>query len=296
MHPDVSRPGGHWGAAGLCLLLLLLSALSACGELPRPFQPAAKAVNLKQLNHEASIVIQQPEGAPASAEFGMELAKALQMRGLRATTDANGGANLLLGNAEVIPLDDGLEVVFLQLSLADGEGQEIARVEEQAAFPQGGWANGDGEMFSQLAERTAASLAEQLGLGEPQSADTTRGHVIVMPVVGPDGEVDETLTGALKAQLRRRSIALAGVPGPRDVTVEGAVSLDPLEPGWQQVALVWRVVGAADGEELGTVDQGNRIPEGTLDDGWGPSSSLVAAGAAAGISQILQELEIDYFK
>lgn len=283
-------------AAGFCVLLLLLSALSACGQLPRPFQPTGKAVNLKQLNHEASIVIQQPDGAPASAEFRLELAKALQLRGLRATTDANGGANLLLGNAEVLPLDDGLEVVFLQLSLADGDGQEIARIEEQAAFPEGGWANGDSETFSQLAERTAESLAEQLGLGASQSADTTRGHVIVMPVVGPDGEVDETLTGALKAQLRRRSIALAGVPGPRDVTVEGAVSLDPLEPGWQQVALVWRVVGAADGEELGTVDQGNRIPEGTLDDGWGSSSSLVAAGAAAGISQILQELEVDYFK
>ena len=295
MYPDVSRRG----AAGLCALLLLLSLLSlltACGELPRPFQPAAKAVDLKQLNHEASIVIEPPEGAPASAAFGMELSKALQMRGLRATTDANGGANRLSGTAEVVELDDGLEVVFLQLSLADGDGQEIARVEEQAALPQGGWTSGDSEAFTQLTERTAESLAEQLGLGDTQSADTTRGHVIVMPVVGPDGEVDETLTGALKAQLRRRSIALAGIPGPRDVTVEGAVSLDPLEPGWQQVALVWRVVGAADGEELGTVDQGNRIPEGTLDDGWGASSSLVAAGAAAGISQILQELEVDYFK
>lgn len=296
MHPDVSRPGGHWGAAGLCALLFLLTALSACGQLPRPFQPPAKAVDLKQLNHEASIVVLQPDGAPTSPVFGQELANALQLRGLRATTDANGGANRLSGNAEVIPLDEELEAVFLELSLADGDGQEIARVEERAAFPAGGWESGDDATFSELTERTADAIAEQLGLGATASADTTRGHVIVMPVVGPNGEVDETLTGAIKAQLRRRSIALAGVPGPRDVTVEGAVSLDPLEPGWQQVALVWRVVGAADGQELGKVDQGNRIPEGTLDDGWGPSTSLVAAGAAEGISQILQELEVDYFK
>lgn len=277
-----------------CALALLLPA--ACGQLPRPFQPPAKSVDLKQLNHEATIVVLPLAGVPSSPGFNERLVTALQERGFRATQRLDGGANQLGGAAQLTPLPGGQEMLRLSLSLSDATGREVASLREEERLAMGAWEDAGPDAFATLAERTAGALAEQLNADSgTQVADVLRGRVVVMPVVGPDGSVDERLTGALKAQLRRRSIALAGVPGPRDVTVEGAVSIDLLEPGWQQVALVWRVVDAADGEELGTVDQGNTVPEGALDEGFGPNTSLVAAGAAEGISQILQELEIDYF-
>ena len=285
----------HLSALIAGVLVLLLAA--GCGQLPRPFQPEAKRVDLKQLNHEVTIVVMPLDGDPAGPNFSTQLVSALQERGLRATTRPDGGANRLQGEAEMMRLFDGSEFVLLTLSLTDANGDEVAMLNERATLEAGQWEDGAAESYKDLADRTATTLAGQLGLGPGgELAETERGRVVVMPVLGPNGSVDEILTVALKAQLRRRSIMLAGEPGPRDVTVEGSVSLNPLAEGWQQVALVWRVVDAADGTELGTVDQGSKVREGTLDKGFGSSSSLVAAGAADGISQILQELEIDYFK
>ncbi len=291
MHSNVR----HLSALIAGVLLLLLAA--GCGQLPKPFQPEAKQVDLKQLNHEVTIVVMPLDGTPAGPNFSPQLVSALQERGMRATTNPDGGANRLQGEAEMIRLFDGSEFVSLSLSLTDAKGEEVAVLNERGTLEVGQWEDGTPEAYKDLVERTATSLAGQLGLSpEGQLADIQRGRVVVMPVVGPNGSVDPILTGALKAQLRRRSIMLAGEPGPRDVTVEGSVSLNPLSGGWQQVALVWRVVDAADGKELGTVDQGSKVREGSLDKGFGSTSSLVAAGAAEGISQILQELEVDYFK
>ncbi len=291
MHPYVTRFSAL--IAGLLVLLLM----AGCGQLPRPFQPEAKRVDLKQLNHEVTIVVMPLEGVPAGPNFSTKLVGALQERGLRATTRPDGGANLLQGKAEMIRLFDGSEFVSISLSLTNASGVEIAVLNERGTLEAGQWEEGAPESYQDLVDRTATSLAAQLGLApDSEIADAQRGRVIVMPVVGPNGSVDEILTVALKAQLRRRSVMLAGEPGPRDVTVEGSVSLNPLSEGWQQVAVVWRVMDAADGEELGKVDQGSKVREGTLDKGFGSSSSLVAAGAAEGISQILEELKVDYFK
>lgn len=69
--------------------------------------------------------------------------------------------------------------------------------------------------------------------------------------------------------------------------LEGDVAVTPVDGATERITLRWRVI-AADGAELGRLDQQNDIPAGSLDGAWGEVAFLVADGVASGVAAILE--------
>ena len=76
------------------------------------------------------------------------------------------------------------------------------------------------------------------------------------------------------------------------LSVIGVVSLGPADNGAQDIAISW-AVHDHDGNELGTVDQGNRIPAGSLDGQWGDTARQIVLAASSGLTQMLTQIAIN---
>ena len=75
------------------------------------------------------------------------------------------------------------------------------------------------------------------------------------------------------------------------LSIIGTVSLSAPENGAQDIAIKW-ALHDRDGTELGTVDQGNRIPAGSLDRQWGDTARQIALAAASGLTQMLAQIDL----
>ena len=58
--------------------------------------------------------------------------------------------------------------------------------------------------------------------------------------------------------------------------------------GEESVTIVWRVRDSR-GQEIGTIDQSNRIPAGSLNGNWGDIAYAVADAATVGLGDVFQQ-------
>ena len=70
--------------------------------------------------------------------------------------------------------------------------------------------------------------------------------------------------------------------------VEGKVTVGAVKDGKQPIQIEWKVVDAQ-GKAVGSVNQKNAIPPGSLDGAWGNTADAAAAAAAQGIIKLLPQ-------
>jgi hypothetical protein len=88
--------------------------------------------------------------------------------------------------------------------------------------------------------------------------------------------------------LRREGIAVVEEGAAR---VEGKVTLHDLEEAdLEEVRIAWVVKNPA-GQELGVIEQRNKIPKGKLSGAWGAEAYYVAEGGAMGIADLLSRVK-----
>jgi len=114
--------------------------------------------------------------------------------------------------------------------------------------------------------------------------------VAVTRVSGSPGRGNSELLHAM-----RRTLAAAGWPvlkrARKDaLTIHGEVALGKAVSRSQSVRLKW-VVAMPDGKVLGTVDQANQVPAGSLDKGWGQTADLAARAASQGIFAVVKKAQ-----
>ena len=113
--------------------------------------------------------------------------------------------------------------------------------------------------------------------------------VAITGVTGAGKTGNQELASALE-----RVLSDAGwpvLPGPRGdvLTIQGDVSVGQPVGKAQNVALRWTVT-APDGAVIGAIEQGNDVPAGSLDDGWGEAADHAALAAAQGIFELVDKL------
>lgn len=113
--------------------------------------------------------------------------------------------------------------------------------------------------------------------------------VAITGVTGAGKTGNQELASALERVLND-----AGWPvlqGPRGdvLAIQGDVSVSQPVGKAQNVALRWTVT-APDGEVIGAIEQGNDVPAGSLDDGWGEAADHAALAAAQGIFELVDKL------
>ena len=278
----------------LCLLLAGLA--TACGPVPRPFRPDVKGEDeLLLLRNGGSLtVLPLQQGGPGvRGALAERLATALRAEGLAATAAPDPAAKFTLrGRGVVQPLPDGREEILTLWELVDAEGRRLGQQGARSELTAGAWQRAVPQALERVARQASQALLTLVRDPAPARAgrpELAEGRVVLAPIEDAPGDAGRLLSRALLAELRRLEPRfLSAREGPALVIV-GEVGLGDPRQGWQSVAVTWRVLEAVSGEELGRVDQRNRVPAGSLDRSWAEVALPIAEGAAAGIADLLAQ-------
>ena len=292
----------------LSCLLALLPALGACGQLPRPFQSEPGTPNeLLVLKDRGGIVVAPIAGEiPADPELLVRaMARRLKDLNVPATTQGqNGETRVLQGLAKQQPHPGQPPEVVISWELWELDGRMVGAYTQRRALGAPGQAGGDsadggateGEaLIDALTAEAAPKIAAlvQAPAAREAAVPGYPGARLVVPALseGP-GDSRESLPPALRKELAKAGLPLAGREGPEDILVLGRIAVEPAGAGLDKVAIIWSVVSLRDGQELGQVDQHNQVPAGSLDGPWGPLAGAIAQGAAAGILDLLKRAAV----
>ena len=112
--------------------------------------------------------------------------------------------------------------------------------------------------------------------------------VAVPQVKGAPGAGNRELTAAMREVLKNAGWPVRTKPGDDTLTVRGKVKVGRKKKGKQPITLAW-VVSDPTGDVLGTVKQANKVPAGSVDQGFGPNAKYVAQAAAPGIFNLVKD-------
>ncbi len=262
--------GGRRRLAVLACILLL----AACGDLPRPFQPAEKPlpdIAGDDVGSRAGVFVAPIAGlAAGESELLTEaLVAALRAEDVAASRRAQNRASLRISAR---PAEEG----GLRWLLTAPSGETLLGFDEA-----GGTAG---------AQRAARLFADFLNPAPPAPA---RLAIAVPPVDGAPGDGRGALAGAMRQALAARGLATGGGLADAAYIVLGSVHVAAAakSAGQETVSVDWAVL-APDGARLGTVSQSNNVPAGALDGRWGAVARIVAENGAQGVVAMLARLGV----
>ena len=272
------------------LLVVLCIALAACGDLPRPFQPAEKSLQAWSAPGDiawGSILVLPVAGLPQpqSAALADEVVDALQVRDVPASRHASGrGSIVLAGQVSAVTRR-------LKWALVTSDGETALRFEEpQLDAARLGESAPD---LAAIATRAARRIAALL---EPPTAEDERARpappVVLAGVRGAPGDGNIALARAMHRSLTRIGVAIAddGDAGSHQIMGRVSVARDEGVVDDAALTIAWDVL-QPDGRKLGTVTQSNRVSAAQLTGTWSALASIVARAGAPGIAQLLEHAE-----
>ncbi len=272
----------------LALCLILCVVLAACGDLPRPFQPADKSTQAWSAPGDVawgSIVVPPIGGLPADRSRALveEVVEALQLRDIPASAHAGGRGSIVLAGHVSIAAGK------LRWTLIGPDGETALRFEEpRLDAPSIGQSEDD---LKAIAARAAGRVAAVLK--PPAAQDPSRPPqvpVAVETVRGAPGDGGIALARAMRHSLARVGVAVVDAPEDGMLTLQGWVSVarDHAVADSATVTITWDVLHP-DGTRLGTITQSNRVGAHQLAGTWGILPRLVARAGAPGIAQLLEQ-------
>ena len=269
------------------LALVLCVALAACGDLPRPFQPAEKSLQAWSAPGDiawGSILVLPIAGLPQprSVELADEVVAALQVRDVPASTYAGGrGSIVLAGQVSAVTRK-------LTWALVTPDGETALRFEEPLL--DAARIDETTSDLAAIARRAARRITDAL---EPPIADDERAQpavsVVLEAVNGAPGDGGIALARAMRHSLARIGVAVADDRRDDSHLILGRVSVARDDEATDDAALtiVWDVL-QPDGTRLGTVTQSNRVSAAQLIGAWGALARIVARAGAPGIARLLE--------
>lgn len=273
--------------SGLLLSGLLL--LQACGPLPKPFQPEIKQEDQALIGPPVSptIVVRPVVNLPSEVALQTRdaLAAVLVDQGLTVET---GGGNI---ESRIVEGRFSGNVIIWKIS--DARAGPL-RAEPQMMEGRGSaLLKGNPEIVRAIARQAAQLLTpfiapSQVGGGLPGRPDS---RLVIPPIVRAPGNAGELLPLALTVALQQASLPVTSVEDmrPTDLKVVGTVRLGTPSAGLQQVVVTWDVQDLQ-GRSLGKIEQGDRVPVGSLDGPWTLVAPAIAEAAVAGLVDLLYQL------
>lgn len=293
-----ARPGGRTrrrrprsGPAAVAAFLFSV-LVSACQPVPQPFASPTPIHDfpLARPGPRTGLVVAPVAGAGQPAALATRVAAALQkLDVLAVTTAGNRDSYRLRGRATTAPVPGKIGDLALTIRwrLSDARGRPAGERVQTTHVAAAAWRAGTAELLDRVAAGAAALLAPLAGDNVKLAAAPR--VLTVHGVDGAPGDGDVSLRRALTYTLGQRGFHMTtGLDG-ADVIIAGAVRVTPAGPTRDQVTITWSAL-APDGTSLGTVDQSNRVPKGSLDGPWGITAIEVARAAVPGIAHLLERL------
>lgn len=264
------------------ILIALATALGGCQPLPQPFAEDGGAANpLVQVPETHGLFVGSLDGIPGeySDRLRRRLAEALQEEGVLASVRSGNGRSYWLSGAVRWTASGGR----LDWRLQAPDGTVVGRFE--GVDPE---ASASRVFAREVAEALRRSLPDEQVSPAGAAAETEGPAMALAGVEGAPGDGGEALTRALRAALAMRGFRVV-TEQDTSLSVRGEVEVTPVRPGVDRVDLLWSVLGQ-EGEVLGTVEQSNEVPAGSLDGRWGSVAEAAAQGAADGVVGVLDGL------
>jgi len=273
---------------------LILALVTACQPLPHPFAgdvPPPSAPILSPPDS-AGIIVAPVAGAPApiAGELAEAMASALRDAEIPASTAGSGnkGSYRLFATAREQPADGGSMTIAIDWELHAASGRTLGHVAATADEPSDTWRSGEPATARDIAGKAAPAIAKLVQEPPPAEAEVAEPLVAILPVIGAPGDGGRSLARAMGNALRRAHVALVDRPSDREAFVlAGRVELSPVDAGKQQVKVSWELL-RPDGKAIGTIDQQNAVPAGSLDGAWGDIAYAVASAAAPGVTALIE--------
>ncbi len=186
-----------------------LLALSACGDLPRPFQPDEKEdqgqagadPRRRPPVEQAEFVILPPKGVTdAMAErLPIAIVLALREQGIVATTNGNGAPRTIEVTGKPQQVKDELRIAWTW-TVRDAKGTLIGRHEQIVTARADEWLDGGDRLISRVASRGAYHIADMIGRADPANAPVGAQTTVLTPTeVPPAGGAPGPVTPASAA-------------------------------------------------------------------------------------------------
>ncbi len=269
--------------------LLMLAACNADRQPPLPYAVMPRDSSLLNvIVNQAGVEVTPPDGV--SGEIGVPLTHALvdalQEQDIPAVTGQTlVGAHSITGAAR---LETG--AIIVDWVLYDPDGAELDQIEVRDGLPPHAAPDKplSATVIQALTAQALAGLVPHFPVaGGPQGGNL---RVYVPDIVNVSGDGGRSLPIALRNALRAAGMSVAEQADPEAIRIEGQVLVSELDAASQLVKLSWRVL-AADGTEIGYIDQSNPVAHGRLDGSWAEIAYGAAAGAADGIIPLLQDYQ-----
>lgn len=273
------------------LLIVSVAAVFAAGcdtdrQPPLPYAVMPRDANLLQeILGNAGVEVSPPEGV--SPEIGAQLANALasglQDQDIPAIAGKKlSGAHQIRGMARMEP-----GVIVINWQLYEPGGEELAGVEVRDALATGTAPDKllDSNAVQALTTRTVTALALHFPAMGGEHGENLQ--IFVADIADAPGDGGKSLPLALRNALRAAGMRVTQTPGPEAIRIEGQIQVSPQGAG-ELITLAWRVL-AADGTEIGFIDQSNPVAARRTDGNWGELAFAAAAGAADGIIPLLAD-------
>ena len=164
-----------------------MAALAGCGDLPRPFQPEAKAMPVvRPVSPEAAAILREPVAVavqPVSQPAGRRRASAWRRRWRwRCATKASRPISIRaapsytlagIANVRELPLELEIKVTWF---LLDPKGFRMAQLDQITRGRVEDWMEGNDRLISRIAQNQAPPVAAMINLHTAQRGATTRGN------------------------------------------------------------------------------------------------------------------------
>ena len=275
-------------ALSCALFLALCTALAACGDLPRPFQPADKSTQAWSEPGDiawGSILVPPVAGLPPAQSDALvnEVVNALQAREVPASAHTGGrGSIVLAGYVSAVTRK-------LKWTLVTPDGETALRFEEPLL--DAARLDDSAPDLAAIATRAARRITAALEPPEIKvEVARSAAPVVLEGVHGAPGDGGTALARAMRYSLARIGIAVADEKDEAARLISGRVSVlqDRPETDDAAVTIAWDVL-RPDGTRLGTVSQSNRVSLEQLTGAWGALAPIVARAGAPGIAQLLAQ-------
>lgn len=190
-----------------------------------------------------------------------------------------------LGGSHIDPTHrDAGDLLAIEAGTAELPGGPAGQDERGTHAPPAGLDSGSGVSKPR---RVAAAKQPRETIKPAPNTKAIRA-VAVPPVKGAPGAGNRELTAAMRQVLKNAGWPVRNKPGDDTLTVRGKVKVGQKQKGKQPITLAW-VVSDPTGDVLGTVKQANKVPAGSVDQGFGRNAKYVAQAAAPGIFNLVKD-------
>ncbi|MDF1747424.1 MAG: hypothetical protein P1V34_00960 [Alphaproteobacteria bacterium] len=175
--------------------------------------------------------------------------------------------------------------------LTDHQGHQVALVQVEMPATRTAYQQGYPLLIQELAKKGADLVANALRPNAMVlSGETGPRSVAVVGVDGAPGDGNTALAKAMTAVLKEAGVVIADMADKATLLLAGSVLQGEPKDGVEEITIRWWLMDAT-GKVLGTLQQSNLVPQGSLSEEWGSAAFDATLANVQAIQDILGKID-----